>query len=161
MCACLCRMEIQLSMPDPTIPKMGASQCLICGKLLERPGQLFCLEFLGKEKMKKYFSLPSWLLIFVLASHFACRGTSWQWTHAFPLLHVPLPKVNNQDKYEEWEKYVLVYSDNKCERWNHLNVELKTTTSGSCYGSKRYWKKVGLCCENDSGNFFSLDVFLI
>lgn len=58
--------------------------------------------------------------------------------NAFPLLlYVPLPKVNNQDNYEEREKYVLAYSDNEREGWNHLSSELKTTTWRFCYGGKR------------------------
>lgn len=51
--------------------------------------------------------------------------------------------MNNQERYEGWEKYVLSYSDNECEGWNHLNAELKTATCGLCYDGKRYWKEVG------------------
>lgn len=88
--------------------------------------------------------LSSLFLIFIPAFNFSCGGIPWQWPHTFPhLLHIPLPKVNNHDKYEEWENYVLAYSDNECKGWNHLSPELKTTTSGSCYGGKRYWKKEG------------------
>lgn len=43
------------------------------------------------------------------------------------LLYIPLPKVNNPGKYEEWEKYVLAYSDNELKGWNHLSLEFKTT----------------------------------
>lgn len=92
----------------------------------------------------KEFSLPSLFLISVPAFHFACGGTPWQWTHAFPpLFYVPLPKVNNQENYEEQEKYVLAYSDNECEGWNHLTPELKTTTWEYYYGGQRCWNEVG------------------